>query len=59
MKSDKYRDKHQINVYLNKEILNEIKCFHKETNITLLRLYNDIIKIGWDIYKKGNYAPKK
>lgn len=59
MKSNKYRDKHQINVYLNKEILNQVKSYQRETNITFIRLYNDIIKLGWEAYKKDSYAPKK
>ena len=59
MKSSRYIDKHQINVYLNKDIRNQIKRYQRESNIRLIRLYNDIIKYGWEVYKKDTYVSEK
>ena len=51
--SYKYQDKHKINVYLDKQVLKEIRTYHKNSGIKLIKLYNDIIKLGWSNYK-GN-----
>lgn len=49
----KYQDKHKINVYLDKQILKEIRTYHKKSGVKLIKLYNDIIKRGWSDYKRS------
>lgn len=49
----KYQDKHKINVYLDKRILKEIRTYHKRSGVKFIKLYNDIIKLGWNDYKRS------
>ena len=49
----KYQDKHKINVYLDKQILKEIRTYHKQSGVKFIKLYNDIIKLGWNDYKRS------
>lgn len=55
-----YQDKIKINIYLDNNLASIIKKYHRESGIKLIKIYNDIIRIGWEQYKKDmNNAPKK
>lgn len=44
----------QINLFMNKSIFNYIKIYRKENNLTLKRLFREIIFLGWERYKTKN-----